>query len=617
LYGARASGVVADGSAIAQLTFFTSDNSSTKNHWGINTLSGEDGGYGHVAWTFATATYEAEEWYVLTSNAGYPSDFDHFTFSGIANNVDFTTVQTSSLTNVTEVTSRKAVNTMMNTILGIGTTNPDSLLEISGSGNQQLKVTRTDESVETVVLSQPNEGWIGTQSNHALKIGTNYNAKMYLSTGGDLGINENNPSYRLDVNADSTNVVARFKSTDGIAAIKLEDNNGNVELSASGNTFRVQPNGGSAVVVITGGGEVGIGETNPTGQLETTGNVQFNTGGTSLPSSGYGAVQIGQTNNSDQDGLAVWSSGRGRTLRLWTNETDSYIYSGGGGSAPLYLNGSSGTTYVDGKLYVGGRFRLPFYANDPTSSPQAGEMYYNTSDKIIKYYDGSRWAVPSSNTLRISTFDIFGDGSTVALWQMDGNSNDTGGQYNLSGSNNFVTGIFGSAFNGTGSTYLESSNSGLNISGSYSVSFWYNSSTAGQSNKRLVTVKGSDTSSGWNNYNGSLGFYTGEGETLGGTPGVTRVAEIPDNLVNDGQWHHLVYTVTTGGHSATWKIYLDGVEYNNPVSGEGRSFNNGSFVAVTTYDGGTGYNTIGKVDQLRIINRVITSVEVAQLYNAV
>ena len=53
-------------------------------------------------------------------------------------------------------------------------------------------------------------------------------------------------------NAGTTNVVATFTSTDGIAGIKLEDSSGNVELSASGDNFQVQPAGGTAVLTIDG-----------------------------------------------------------------------------------------------------------------------------------------------------------------------------------------------------------------------------------------------------------------------------------------------------------------------------------------------------------------------------
>jgi len=65
-------------------------------------------------------------------------------------------------------------------------------------------------------------------------------------------------------NSGATNVVATFTSTDGVAGIALVDNSGNVELSASGNTFRVQPAGGTAALTVgstsstfTGGLNVG------------------------------------------------------------------------------------------------------------------------------------------------------------------------------------------------------------------------------------------------------------------------------------------------------------------------------------------------------------------------
>lgn len=272
---------------------------------------------------------------------------------------------------------------------------------------------------------------------------------------------------------------------------------------------------------------------------------------------------------------------------------------------------------------VGNTLQLPTSASDPTGS-SAGQIYFNTTSNSLKVYNGSDWVTSGSSDSasagNVSTFDIFSDNSTQALYNLDGSGNDVGGSYNLSGdtgSTNFVSGKFGQAFNATGSTHLHRTSNDLRLSGAHSVSFWYKSSTTGQNNKRLVTLAGASggTSAGWNNYNGSLGFYIGNGGT--GIVSVTRVAQIPDSAVNDGLWHHLVYTVTSGGTSATWKIYLDGSEYSGAVSGEGRSFNSGSSLAIATYDGGDNYNTIGLVEQLRILNRVITATEVQQLYTIV
>ena len=435
--------------------------------------------------------------------------------------------------------------------LGVGTASPDSRIEVSGTGNTQIKVTKSDDGTETVVLSQEGEGWIGTQSNHPLKFGTAYSAKMYLDTAGNFGINTNSPTDKLHVNG-----TTRLGSTTYI--------NGK-------------------------------------------------------PSSSLGALNVVQTNNTSDNGIAVWDNTNARTMRLWVDSTDAYIYSGGAGNAELHINGATGVTTVAGALHANGSLRLPISTTDP-GSPSEGKIYYNSTSKSVKVYDGSDWVAVGGNLKRVSTFDIFSDGSTVALYNLDGNGNDVGGNYNLTGdtgSSNFVAGKFGQAFNGTGTTHLYRGSNDLRPAGAHSVSFWYKSSSTGQGNKRLVTLAGTTggTAAGWNNYNGSLGFYIGNGGTS--TVSVTRVAQIPDSQVNDGQWHHLVYTVTSGGTSTTWKIYLDGSEYSGAVNGEGRSFNNNSSLAITTYDGGDAYNTIGHVDQVRILNRVITATEVEQLYNAV
>ena len=80
-------------------------------------------------------------------------------------------------------------------------------------------------------------------------------------TGGTLtgGLTGTTASF----NAGTSNVVATFTSTDGIAGIALVDNSGNVELSASGDTFQVQPAGGTAALTVsstsaTFAGNVGV-----------------------------------------------------------------------------------------------------------------------------------------------------------------------------------------------------------------------------------------------------------------------------------------------------------------------------------------------------------------------
>ena len=279
--------------------------------------------------------------------------------------------------------------------------------------------------------------------------------------------------------------------------------------------------------------------------------------------------------------------------------------------SPIYVGPANGGRKIYGPL-----------SSAPSSGLTEGDEYYNTTEhqKYIFSEASNTFVKINHPTIGISIADPFNDNSAIATFNFDGNATALSGTTysgTLSGDNssgNFSSGgKFGQYFNATGTNHLTSASSDISPSGSHSVSFWYKSNTTAQANKRLLTIKGpsSGLASGWSNYNNSLGFYVGNGNSSSGSPAsVTRVAQIPDATVNNNVWHHLAYTISA---TNSWAIYLDGSLYSGAVSGEGRSFNDGSFLAITTYDGGDGYNTIGGVDQLRIFNRVLTSAEVSAL----
>ena len=86
-------------------------------------------------------------------------------------------------------------------------------------------------------------------------------------------------------NAGATNVVATFTSTDGIAGIALVDSSGNVELSASGNTFQVQPAGGVAALTVSSTNATFAGSVAVT---QNSGSLEFSNTG-----SGHGSITTG------------------------------------------------------------------------------------------------------------------------------------------------------------------------------------------------------------------------------------------------------------------------------------------------------------------------------------
>ena len=272
-------------------------------------------------------------------------------------------------------------------------------------------------------------------------------------------------------------------------------------------------------------------------------------------------------------------------------------------------------------LFVGGRKIYGSLSSAPSSGLTEGDEYYNSTENQKYIYSGASnsWR-KSSGGISTTDADPFGDGSLIATFPLNGNATALSGTTfsgTLSGDNgssNFASGgKFGQYFNSTGTTHLEGTSTSIRPSGSFSLTFWYKSNTTGQDNKRLLTVQGTTICAGWNNYNNSLGFYTGTGSSnVNTTPLVTRVAQIPDAAINDNSWHHLAYTISA---TNTWSIYLDGSVYSGAVSGENRSFNSGSYFAVTTYDGGDNYNTIGGIDQIRLFSRVLTASEIQDIYN--
>ena len=72
-----------------------------------------------------------------------------------------------------------------------------------------------------------------------------------------------------------------------------------------------------------------------------------------------------------------------------------------GGNLDLNSNNINDGTF----LADSSRIRVPNASSNP-SSPNTGDMYYNTSDKIIKHWDGTGWVQMSNVVL---------DGSTAAL----------------------------------------------------------------------------------------------------------------------------------------------------------------------------------------------------------
>jgi len=102
--------------------------------------------------------------------------------------------------------------------IGIGTTAPTSLLEVSGTGQQAIKVTDTTSSITTGVWAGTDQGSIGTLTNTDLRFVTNGDSKMTVTSGGNIGIGTTAPVDLLELAFDSGNdsIVFSHPSTDNM-----------------------------------------------------------------------------------------------------------------------------------------------------------------------------------------------------------------------------------------------------------------------------------------------------------------------------------------------------------------------------------------------------------------
>ena len=230
-----------------------------------------------------------------------------------------------------------------------------------------------------------------------------------------------------------------------------------------------------------------------------------------------------------------------------------------------------------------------------------GEFRYNTTDKKVEYYDGSNWyqlsssaAVPQSGTTGTCNYPT----TATALYQFEGNANDTCGNYNATS----VTDVtysstapaqFGQyALAGSNPEIVTGITQDSNVP--FTWSFWFYATGTPSTIDNIIAAS--------NQINVGLEFnkiwlFTGGSNRGSGTS------------VSVNTWTH--YAVTFDGSSG-FVTYLNGSVAEN-ITQTPPSFTSGDVkLLLNLY--GTWRPFEGRFDQLRIFPSVLTATQVNALY---
>lgn len=210
--------------------------------------------------------------------------------------------------------------------------------------------------------------------------------------------------------------------------------------------------------------------------------------------------------------------------------------------------------------------------------------------------------------------DVFGDGSAVATYQLNGNANDLGGTYNGVTTNvNYEAGKFGQSavFNGTSSKLQTTAVNSTNLR---TLSLWVNINQASTNTEMIASFgrTGSNNAydwflASWNNTSLAFGWGTTAGDFSNGA--LINVPKIK------GEWVHLCFIISAPTVKNSHELYINGNKQTLIYSDNGYPL---PAIQGNCYFGHKEFNPThyfnGSMDQIRIFNRALTAQEVNTLY---
>jgi len=289
----------------------------------------------------------------------------------------------------------------------------------------------------------------------------------------------------------------------------------------------------------------------------------------------------------------------------WTH----FAVSMSSGSYVAYINGNSvGTSSTTNTTFNNGQdFEI---GNMPKSSSVSG---WNGAIDQVRVFSTALSASQITQLYEevycntISTLDVFGGSTGVALYQFENNANSTDSStYNgtWTGTEAYVGGYFDKAasFNGSNNYITVPTLAGF-TNYNFTMSFWFNSTSTAQQyfmdfRNPIYMEFGWDVGSGAYANTYSFIIYTGS----------IYAVHSSANL-RDGNWHHIAVTYD----GAILKMYIDNAApITNTINDNTEFAGSGNVIGGAV--GGTSIMD-GSIDQVRIFNTELTEFQVTQLFS--
>ena len=321
--------------------------------------------------------------------------------------------------------------------------------------------------------------------------------------------------------------------------------------------------------------------------------------GTSTPYAGGGGSGARSTYSSNGIGGGVGGGGAGGAYTTGTSGTSNTGGGGGGGGNSGNNGGAGGSGVVI----------LAF----PTASISAtGGVRRFFNNRVAHIFESSgTFSVSGTKTYNHNTLDIFGDSSCIALYNFNGNANDTGGNYNGTASNiTYNQGYINDSavFNGSSSVItLPSALSDGSTTDATCISFWFNVGaevTSATSNNEIMNFAQSSGNFG----KIALGSTTGNfgSETFSVTSDVTSQYTYSTTNIPAG-WNHAV--VQWNSSTTKWDIYINSSQHSTSTFGSNEQ---GKWAL--KFGNRSSFYYSGKLDQIRIFSKTLSTAEITTLY---